>query len=88
MRQQEFSFPTDLWARLLFDTAASYGEVGINEDDTMDSLIPLYFGRTLSFVNRTEKMSMKQAEETIEDDCTTFETAKPYLIQRWNERHP
>jgi glycosyltransferase involved in cell wall biosynthesis len=88
MRQHEFSFPTDLWARLLFDTAASYGEVGINEDATMDSLIPLYFGRTLSFVIRTEKMSMQQAEAAIEDDCTTFETAKPYLIQRWNERHP
>ncbi len=86
MREQEFNFPTDLWARLLFDTAASYGEVGINEDDTMDSLIPLYFGRTLSFVRRTEKMSIKQAEEAIEDDCTTFEMAKPYLLQRWKER--
>ena len=87
MREQEFNFPTDLWARLLFDTAASYGEVGIDEDDTMDSLIPLYFGRTLSFVRRTEKMSIKQAEEAIEDDCTTFEMAKPYLLQRWKEKH-
>ena len=52
----------------------------------MDSLIPLYFGRTLSFVIRTEKMSMKQAEEAIEDDCATFEMAKPYLVKRWNER--
>ena len=88
MKQQEFSFPTDLWARLLFDTAASYGEVGIEKDATMDSLIPLYFGRTLSFVIRTEKMSMKQAEEAIEDDCATFEMAKPYLVKRWKERHP
>ncbi len=87
MREQEFNFPTDLWARLLFDTAASYGEVGIEVDVTMDSLIPLYFGRTLSFVRRTEKMSIKQAEEAIEDDCTTFEMAKPYLLQRWKERH-
>ena len=88
MKEQEFNFPTDLWARLLFDTAASYGEVGIEEDDTMDSLIPLYFGRTLSFVRRTEKMSIKQAEEAIEDDCATFEMAKPYLVKRWKERHP
>lgn len=88
MKEQEFNFPTDLWARLLFDTAASYGEVGIEEDDTMDSLIPLYFGRTLSFVRRTEKMSIKQAEEAIEDDCATFEMAKPYLVKRWKERYP
>jgi hypothetical protein len=87
MKQQEFSFPTDLWARLLFDTATSYGEVGVEADATMDSLIPLYFGRTLSFVIRTEKMSMKQAEEAIEDTCATFEMAKPYLVKRWKERH-
>jgi glucosylglycerate synthase len=87
MKQHEFSFPTDLWARLLFDTATSYGEVGVEEAATMDSLIPLYFGRTLSFVIRTEKMSMKQAEEAIEDDCATFEMAKPYLVKRWKKRH-
>ena len=85
MREQEFNFPTDIWARLLFDTAVTYGKVGIDEDDTMDALIPLYFGRTLSFVIRTEKMSMKQAEEAIEEDCATFEMAKPYLVNRWKE---
>jgi len=52
----------------------------------MDSLIPLYFGRTLSFVKRTRKMSIKQAEEAIENDCETFEMTKPYLLQRWKKR--
>ena len=66
MRISEFNFPTDLWARILFDTAVSYGRVGIETDQIMDSLIPLYFGRTLSFVLRTEKMTIKQAEEAIE----------------------
>jgi hypothetical protein len=49
-------------------------------------LIPLYFGRTLSFVLRTEKMSIKQAEEAIEEDCATFERTKPYLLKRWAEK--
>ena len=39
MRQQEFSFPTDLWARLLFDVAASYGEMGIDEDASIVVLV-------------------------------------------------
>jgi glucosylglycerate synthase len=30
---------------------------------------------------------MQQAEEAIEEDCATFEMAKPYLLQRWQERH-
>ena len=86
LKKREFTFPTDLWARLLFDTAVSYGAVSIEPDEIMDSLIPLYFGRTLSFVKRTKKMSIKQAEEAIEDDCETFEMTKPYLLQRWKKR--
>ncbi|MFP4085167.1 MAG: hypothetical protein ACLFUL_00095 [Desulfobacteraceae bacterium] len=85
MKEKEFNFPTDLWARVLFDTAVAYGRSSIDTARMMDSLIPLYFGRTLSFVLRTKKMSIKQAEEAIEDDCLTFETTKPYLLQRWNE---
>ena len=85
LKEKEFNFPTDLWARVLFDTAVSYGKSGIDPDETMDSLIPLYFGRTLSFVRRTRKMSIKQAEEAIETDCETFEMTKPYLLQRWEK---
>ena len=51
----------------------------------MDSLIPLYFGRTLSFVKRTKNMTIKQAEEAIEEDCLTFEMTKPYLVNRWKK---
>jgi glycosyltransferase involved in cell wall biosynthesis len=86
LKEMEFNFPTDLWARLLFDTAVSYGEASVEPDEIMDSLIPLYFGRTLSFVKRTKKMSIKQAEEAIENDCETFEMTKPYLLQRWKKR--
>jgi hypothetical protein len=86
MKMREFNFPTDLWARVLFDTAVAYGHCSVDTDQMMESLIPLYFGRTLSFVKRTEKMSIKQAEEAIEEDCMTFETTKPYLLKRWQER--
>lgn len=87
MKENEFNFPTDLWARVLYDTAVSYGFVDLEKDLIMDSLIPLYYGKTLSFVRMTRQMSIKQAEEAIENDCMTFETAKPYLIQRWQKAH-
>jgi glycosyltransferase involved in cell wall biosynthesis len=83
MKERVFNFPTDLWARVLFDMAVAYRYATMDRDLMMDSLIPLYFGRTLSFVKKTKKMSIKQAEETIEEDCTTFEMTKPYLVQRW-----
>jgi glycosyltransferase involved in cell wall biosynthesis len=88
MKEREFNFPTDLWARVLFDMAVGYRYASLDNDLMMESLIPLYFGRTLSFVKKTRKMSIKQAEEAIEDDCMTFELTKPYLIQRWMESKP
>ena len=85
LKENEFNFPTDLWARLLFDVAISYRDQVADRDLMMDSLIPLYFGKTLSFVRKTRRMSIKQAEETIEEDCMTFEMTKPYLIRRWKQ---
>ena len=86
MKESEFDFPTDLWARVLFDMAIAHRFDTMDKDIMMESLIPLYFGRTLSFVKKTKKMSIKQAEEAIEGDCETFEMTKPYLVQQWKEK--
>lgn len=86
MKEPEFDFPTDLWARVLFDMAVAYKTETLGRGTIMDSLIPLYFGKTLSYVRKTRRMSIKQAEEAIEEDCLTFEMAKPYLLQRWQEQ--
>ncbi len=86
MKEREFNFPTDLWARVLFDMGVAYRDATTDRDGLMNSLIPLYFGRTLSFVKRTRRMSIKQAEDAIEEDCMTFEMAKPYLLQRWKKK--
>jgi glucosylglycerate synthase len=83
LKEREFNFPTDLWARILFDWAVAYRDEISGREQIMEALIPLYFGRTLSFVKGTKKMTAKQAEEAIEEDCMTFERTKPYLLQRW-----
>jgi glycosyltransferase involved in cell wall biosynthesis len=83
IKKEVFTFPTDLWARVLYDWAVAYRDMMADQDMLMDSLIPLYFGKTLSFAQKTEKMTVQQAEEAIEDDCMIFEMTKPYLIQRW-----
>jgi glucosylglycerate synthase len=83
MKERVFNFPTDLWARILYDMAIAFRDKLFDRDQTMDSLIPLYFGRTFSFVKKTKRMSTRQAEEAIEEDCMTFEMTKPYFIKRW-----
>ena len=83
MEKPFFAFPTDLWARILFDSAVSYRDRVCDLDLLIDSLLPLYFGKTFAFVKKTSRMSARQAEDTIEEDCTVFEMTKPYLVQRW-----
>jgi len=85
MKKGVFTFPTDLWARILYDTAVSHRDKVMDSDQMLDSLIPLYFGRTFSFVKKTKRMSTRQAEEAIEEDCMTFEMTKPYFLKKWRE---
>jgi len=83
MDQERFEFPTQLWAKVLFDVAVAFRDRESERDTIMESLIPIYFGKTLSFVKKTERMSMKQAEELIENDCLIIEEARPYLNKSW-----
>jgi len=83
MEKPVFDFPTDLWARILFDSAVSYRDRVCDPDLLIDALFPLYLGRTFAFVRKTNRMSSRQAEDAIEEDCTVFEMTKPYLVQRW-----
>jgi glycosyltransferase involved in cell wall biosynthesis len=86
MKEEVFAFPSDLWARVLYDWAVAYRDEVADHGLLMDSMIPLYFGKTLSFVKKTRRMNIQQAEEAIEDDCMIFEMTKPYLIQKWTEK--
>lgn len=84
LNQDKFDFPTVLWVKTLYDMAIAYkNKVGGDTDALLDSLIPLYYGKTLSFVKKTERMSIQQAEEFIENEAVMFEETKPYLIERW-----
>lgn len=77
-----FTFPTDIWARVLYDWAVAYRDAD-NTDRLMDALVPLYFGKTLSFIIKTEKMTIQQTEAAIEEECMVFESTKPYLVRKW-----
>lgn len=81
---QHFSFPTQTWASILFDAAAAYHRMNPEERSRLlNSLLPLYFGKVLSFVKKTERMSLQQSEEYVETECTVFEENKPSLVRAW-----
>jgi glycosyltransferase involved in cell wall biosynthesis len=86
MKEEVFAFPSDLWTRVLYDWVVAYRDEVADHKLLMDSMIPLYFGKTLSFVKKTRRMNIQQAEEAIEEDCMIFEMTKPYLIKKWTEK--
>jgi hypothetical protein len=81
--QSRFDFPTSLWAKVLFDMSVSFRDRVVERDVMLDSLLPIYCGKTYSFVKKAERMSVKQTEEFIENECLIFEELRPYLNKRW-----
>jgi hypothetical protein len=81
--KDRFDFPTQLWAKILFDHAVAFQRYPDQADRLVESLQPLYCGKVLSYVNKVETMSTQQAEEYVEEECLIFEETKPYLLNRW-----
>lgn len=81
--EDAFEFPTNLWARILYDFALAYRNKAVPQSKLLASLLPLYYAKTLSFVLETQPMNTQQVEEFIEDQCLQFEKTKPYLLERW-----
>jgi hypothetical protein len=79
----------ELWVKTVYDFAVAYNKRGeqaeVIPDRLIDSLVPIYFGRTASFALETQDMPTYEAEEVIEGLCDRFEDLKPYLVQRWRE---
>jgi len=88
MNKDQFDFPTNLWINVLIDFAVAYRDKLWVEDELLDSLIPIYFGKTLSYVKKTERMSIRDSEDFIEDECIQFEASKKLLIKRWDGSKP
>ena len=90
---EKFHFPISLWTKVICDFAIAYKNnrqhlsseaeniIGV----LVSSLVPIYFGRTASFVIETENMPTYEAEGLIENLCDEFEKTKPYLIKRWSD---
>jgi hypothetical protein len=79
----EFNYPADVWAKTVFEFAASYHKSVINRDHIIQALVPLYRGRTLSFLLDNRDGSGEDIERSVESLCGEFERLKPYLLEVW-----
>jgi glycosyltransferase involved in cell wall biosynthesis len=85
--KSRFHFPNEIWINTIYDFAIAYhrleasGEGDLN--DLVESLVPIYFGRTASFVLKTGEMDFDEAEDLIGELAKEFEKLKPYLVKNW-----
>jgi glucosylglycerate synthase len=82
----EFNYPAEVWAKTVFEFAASYHKSVISRDHIVQALVPLYRGRTLSFLVEHRDGSGEDMESDVESLCGEFERLKPYLLEVWADR--
>ncbi len=79
----DFHFHDDLWVKVVYNYAVAHFKAVINRDHILKSMIPLYLGRTASFVIENLDSEAQEVEDKIEKLCQRFEDLKPYLLDKW-----
>lgn len=82
----QFKYPAEVWAKTVFEFAASYHRSVISRDHIVQALVPLFRGRALSFLLENENGSGDEIETHVEALCGEFEKLKPYLLDVWSDR--
>ena len=80
----KFHYPSDLWARVLFNFAVAYKNESEDRTELLAALVPFYHSRVLSYVNSTVGAETREAEEYLENINRVFEEEKYYLVDRWD----
>ena len=78
------AFPDALWAHVVYEFAAAHHRVVMNREHLSQALLPLYLGRTASYITDMAAADDAAIESRIEALELEFETSRPYLIERWN----
>ena len=84
--EEEFQYSSELWAKTIYEFAASYQRSVISRDHIIQALAPLFRGRACAFVTENRNASADDVENNIEGLCLEFERLKPYLLQIWKPR--
>ena len=92
-----YRFTAEQWAPIVFDFAVAYNrkgtrqqgnkatrQRGLDKNAVIDSMTPLYYGRTAGLVVESADMDNATFEqEVVQAQARTFEELKPYLVGCW-----
>jgi glucosylglycerate synthase len=80
---EPFHFTDRLWVRAVYDFATSYHRRTLPGDQLLRSMVPLYLGRTASFVIQTAGSGPDEVEGIIRGLAEEYMRQKGYLVERW-----
>jgi hypothetical protein len=83
--ERQFRFADALWVRVVHAFALAWHHRLLNRDQLLRSLVPLYLGRTASFVLQNADSGAEQVEAAVHGLAEEFVLQKPWLCSRWNE---
>lgn len=76
----------ETWTMIVYDYLIEYNAREMDPGELIDSLIPLYFARTGTFIQDVWTDSYEEAEAKVERAVDLAVELKPYLRKRWAER--
>lgn len=85
---EQFYFPADLWARVVYDYGVVYNKGELDPDTIVDSLYPLFLGRLAGFWPEVDGLTDVGRAGTISAQGVEFEENKAYLQERWRSYTP
>jgi hypothetical protein len=75
----------ELWFRIVYDYLVAYNLRQVDAGRLLDSLIPVYFARTATFVEESREDTDEEAEARVEAGVDLAVALKPYLQDRWSK---
>jgi hypothetical protein len=79
----QIRFPDGLWVRVVHDFALAWRARALPREQLLRALVPLYLGRTASFVLQNEGGGPEDVEAAILSLADEFLRQKPRLRERW-----
>jgi len=82
---ESFRFPVSLWAKIVLDFALSYNYGEDDPDRVIEALLPLYFGRTVSYMRESAGLTPAQREPLVRNIVAAYQQARTAFLQAWRK---
>ena len=83
---EHLRYPDQLWVSTVYEFLTAYHRGVMRREHIAQALIPLYLGRTGSFLIQYAAADPPEIEAALESLCLQFERCKPSLVERWNQQ--